>query len=77
MTNDEFRHFDKARRIPVDLGKLGFAIMDSLFKQGDDYLAELEEARSKLKRLAENRAAKSLEKTDSRNYKKLREADPW
>ena len=46
LTNNEFRHFDPRRRIPVDLDKLGFGVMPDLFAVGDEYLAELEKRRS-------------------------------
>ena len=42
LTNLDFRHFDAARRIQVDLGKLKFGILHDLFKEGEDYVAKLE-----------------------------------
>ena len=72
LTNNEFRYFDPAKRIRVDLADLGFKIMDSLFKHGDAYLEELEEQRASEKRKATTRGAKRGAKR-----KPLRETDPW
>ena len=69
LTNDEFHHFSPKRRIPVDLGKLGFELMDSLFESGDEYVAELEKVRTAMKLRASEK--------DARRRKPLRESDPW
>ena len=69
LTNDEFHHFCPEKRIPVDLGKLGFELMDSVFAAGDEYVAELEQVRAEIK-------LRSAEK-DARHRKRLRESDPW
>ena len=69
LTNDEFHHFNLKKRIPVDLGKLGFELMDSLFASGDEYVAELEKVRATMK-------LRSSEK-DARRRKPLRESVPW
>ena len=36
LTNYEFRHFDPAKRINIELADLSFTLMDSLFRAGDD-----------------------------------------
>ena len=72
LTNCEFRHFDPRKRIQVDLNNLGFAVMDSLFKHGDDYLSELEAQRESEKRRAESRGGRREAKR-----RPLRETDPW
>ena len=72
LTNHEYRHFDFAKRIHVHLATLGFKIMDSLFKHGDAYMAELEEQRASEKRKAATRGAKREAKR-----RPLRETDPW
>ena len=69
LTNDEFHHFRAEKRIPVDLNKLGFDLMDSLFAAGDEYVAELEQARAKMKLQATVR--------DTARRRTLRESDPW
>ena len=54
LTNDEFRHFDLSKRIPVDLETVGFAVMDKLFAEGDAYIKELDVARAALKKKLED-----------------------
>ena len=76
LTNGDFRHFSAANRIHVDLGKLGFVIMDDLFREGESYVAELDalkqaEAASKLKD-PEHHATKKRKKGPG-----LRETDAW
>ena len=79
LTNEEFRHFDPAKRISVDLKSLGFEVMDSLFKVGDDYLADLEKMRESEKRKAESKkhSASLATAGKARKTKTLRESDPW
>jgi hypothetical protein len=69
LTNDELHHFNPKKRIPVDLGNLGFELMDGLFESGDEYVAELEKVRSAMKLRASEK--------DSRRRKPLRESDLW
>ena len=78
LTNDEFRHFDKEKRIPVDLAKLDFRVMNELFKVGDAYLEELEAHRAAAKRKAEaaGRTALAEDRKDKRR-KPLCVTDPW
>ena len=79
LTNYEFRHFDPAKRINVELKDLRFKIMDQLFEVGDEYIKELESIRASEKRKAENRK-KAGGGADERRQKKgkpLRETDPW
>lgn len=47
LTNYEFRHFDPAKRMNIKLANLNFTLMDSLFRAGDDYEAELARARER------------------------------
>ena len=79
LTNEEFRHFNPAKRIDVDLRRLGFEVMDSLFKAGDDYLADLEKMRESEKRKAENKkhSASTQKASKAKKTKTLRESDPW
>ena len=76
LTNDEFRHFDLAKRIPVDLKDLGFQIMTDLFGVGDAYVEALDKERAELKANAQSRSVKTSEK-ESKRSKPLRETDPW
>ena len=68
LTNSEFHHFRKENRIEVDLGKLGFLVMNELWAE----LAELKEG--------EKRRAAEEGKTPGKKRSKgepLRERDPW
>ena len=49
LTNWDFRHFDPALRVEVDLERLQFNVMKDLFAAGDDYVAELADLKSKEK----------------------------
>ena len=79
LTNDEFRHFDLAKRIKVDLKDLKFKVMDSLFEVGDSYIKELEAARASEKRRREQEGSKGVHFVEGRGKKEkgLRETDPW
>ena len=68
-TNVEIHHFCVENQIPVDIGNSSFELMDGLFAAGDEYVAELEQVRAKMK-------LRSAEK-DARRRKPLREIDPW
>ena len=46
LTKEEFRHFDTKRSFRVELKSLGLEVMDSLFAAGDDYLSDLEKAKT-------------------------------
>ena len=39
LTNFEFRHFDPALRVEVQLKNLKFAVLDDLFREGEAYIA--------------------------------------
>ena len=49
LTNFDFRHFDKGKRIPVALDTLGFGIMPRLFELGEAFLADKEKAKEHAK----------------------------
>ena len=49
LTNFDYRHFDPAKRVAVELAQLKFAVLDSLFKEGEEYMASLEAAKAKFK----------------------------
>ena len=42
LTNFEFRHFDPALRVEVQLKDLKFAVLDDLFKEGEAYIGTRE-----------------------------------
>ena len=75
LTNSDFRHFDMSRRIEVDLDKLGFILMNSLFSVGDAYVAELSDLKSKEKA----RKISNVSDPDPKRKKSeaLRETQPW
>ena len=76
MANGDFRHFELKRRIPVDLSKLGFMVMNDLFREGEDYvndLAELKKVEALKKRVHDGGSSKRKVKKG----KTLSERDPW
>ena len=75
LTNSDFRHFRKENRIEVDLSKLGFVVMDSLFEVGEAYLGELAELKE-----GEKKAAEAAGKTPVKKRRKglpMSERQPW
>ena len=72
LTNFDFRFFDPAKRVPVDVNNLGFEILPGLFKEGEVYVRELAEEKEKSKAKADKRAEKK-----SRPGEKLRDLQPW
>ena len=81
LTNLDFRHFDEARMVPVDLNDMKFGVLNDLFGAGDAYMTELEAARSKAKLQAEKDKAE-VGKGDGKKQRRkasdtLRERDPW
>ena len=42
LTNGDYRHFDEALRVPVKLEELQFRVLNDLFREGDEYIQELE-----------------------------------
>ena len=76
LTNSDFRHFDMAKRIEVDLDKLGFVLMNDLFSVGDAYVREL----AVLKDSEKTRKTSTASSAPPLKRKKgdtLRERDPW
>ena len=72
LTNFDFRFFDPAKRIPVDVNNLGFEILPGLFEEGEIYVRELAEEKEKSKAKAGKKAEKK-----SRPGEKLRDLQPW
>ena len=76
LTNSDFRHFDLAKRIEVDLDSLGFVILSDLFADGDAYTTEL----AALKLQEKERKASAAGKAPPAKRRKseaLREKDAW
>jgi hypothetical protein len=81
LTNLDFRHFDPAKRIPVEIDSLKFGVLHELFAEGETYISELEKAREMQKALS----AKAVNTGTGEGRKKklkragdsLREREPW
>ena len=73
-TNSDFRHFDAAKRIDVDLDNLGFVIMNDLFAVGDAYVAELSVLKEK--ETARKEATSARPPAKRKKSEALRETDP-
>ena len=72
LTNMDFRHFDKKKRIPVDLDRLGFQVLPELFEAGEAYLESLSQLKADSKAEGVERGKKRL-----RGDRGLKETDPW
>ena len=81
LTNADYRHFSKAKRIHVDIDRLGFRLLPMLFEAGEAYVKELDDSRAAAKekeRLAKERGeAQATGKKRKRAGDSLREKDPW
>ena len=78
LTSSDFRHFDAAKRIPVDLSDLKFKALNHLFDNGDTDLKELESLNAKIPKAAPS----SLPTVPTRKRRRkagdaLRDRDPW
>ena len=76
--NSEFRHFDSAKHIDVDLNDLKLNVPNHLFDNGDAHLKELESLKAKVPKAAPS--SLSTVPTKKRRRKKgdaLRDRDPW
>ena len=77
LTNEDFRHFDPARRVEVSLESLDFGVLGPLMEQGQALYDEVEELRGT------ERARKALVGSGALLRRKkapadtLRERDPW
>ena len=76
LTNGEFEHFDPNLRIPVDLDKLDFIVMNELFEEGENYVKELAELKEAEKEKKRKSAAEGSERRVKKGPK-LRETQPW
>ena len=67
--------FDKALRIPVQLEKLGFVVLNDLFPAGEEFVKELDGLKAKrMGGKPEDRMNRSKLAGDDRP---LREREPW
>ena len=78
LTNSDFRHFDAAKRISVDLSDLRFNVLNHLFDYGDAYLKELESRKSKVPKAAPSSLPAVLTRMSRRKAGvALRDRDLW
>ena len=81
LTNLDFRHFDPKRRIDVDLESMKLGVLNDLFFHGEEYLKELEAAKSAAKELAAKELLAGRAQGGGKKRKKagdsLRERAPW
>ena len=77
LTNYEYRHFDPAKRINIELADLNFKLMNSLFRAGDEYEAELAKARARAKAAKDAGPVAKLSALGGRKRGGLKESDPW
>ena len=78
LTNSDFRHFDPAKSIAVDLSDLKFNVLNHLFDNGDASLKELQSLKAKVPKAAPSSLPTVPAK--KRRRKKgdaLRDRDPW
>ena len=78
LTNGDYRHFDRGKRIPVSLADLRFGVLDSPMEEGLAYLDEVSALRAKE---SEARAAAATAKQDKARKRKragetLRDREP-
>ena len=74
LTNMEFKCFDPARRIDVDLDKLEFGVLRDLFEVGDAYIAELDALKAVAKSRVVEEGARRKRKLAGES---LRDHDPY
>ena len=77
LTNFEFRHFDPARRIEVQLSDLKFAVLDDLFREGERYISELEKVKAGKKAAKGSEAASSRKRLKGLQGNTLKDQDRW
>ena len=72
LTNSDFRHFDLARRIDVDIEKLEFGVLTELLAKGEDYIEEVQRLKTVYKSTPESGFRKRKIKGEG-----LKDKDPW
>ena len=73
LANLEFKSFDMAERLDVELERLDFGVLPYLFSVGDDYMQELDAIRLEAKARKEERQTRKRKLAGD----SLRERDPW
>ena len=85
LTNEQFHDFDPKLRIPVEIGKLRFVLLNDYMKDGLDLFKQLEERRAvnkKERELQKEHGALDQQHVKKKKSKgnpedKLRFKDPW
>ena len=76
LTNEDFRHFSMAMRIPVDLNALPFVVMKELFEVGDAYVEEVNRLKEATKAEAKQPGLQGVRRKTPA-HKKLGATNPW
>ena len=76
LTNEDFRHFNMAMRIPVDLNTLPFVVMKELFEVGDAYVEEVNRLKEATKAEAKQPGLQGVRRKTPA-HKKLGATNPW
>ena len=74
LTNGDFHHFRAVHRVPVDLEKLEFILLNELFDEGEKYVKELEELRACERRARNSGTAHAAKRAKG---DRLAQRDPW
>jgi hypothetical protein len=77
LTNGDYRHFKPELRIPVDLDKLGFIVMDDLFREGEAYVEELDLLKKAEMGQKRRKVTLGSRGRPVREGPPLRESSPW
>jgi hypothetical protein len=77
LTNFDYRHFDDKNRIHVKLEELKFEVLNDLFKQGEDYVAALEQARAQQAKSRAEAPQQTAKKKRKKVGDSLRDREQW
>ena len=82
LTNWNFMDFEPNNRIPVELEKLDFAILNEFLEEGEKFIEEVDERRKASAALREAGAWDGTERRRKKlggrgSGKRLRDTDPW
>ena len=75
LTNFDYRHFDPAKRVEVDLAKLEFGVLNELFSCGEEYIGQLEVERAAARKRAQR--TKGNPERKLRPEERLKVTQPW
>ena len=75
LTNGDYHHFTPELRVPVDLAKLEFGVLNDLLSEGLAYYDEVEAKKSEMR--AKVASGVKTPKARKRAGEALRDRDPW